>query len=78
MQVTDTLPKRPVWGMLGAAPDTVATAIAAWGHLVILGNEDGLLSRWDTRTGRTMSIATNQVQLSPFVPASKSNEMPKV
>ena len=72
--MTDTKPKRPVWGVLGGAPDSQATAIAAWGQLVILGNADGSLSSWDTTTGRTFTVTTNQgtvrrLQLAP--PASQ-------
>jgi len=68
-QVTDTKPKRPVWG-LGGAPDGATTAISAWGHLVMLGNEEGLLSRWDTVSGRTTSILTNQATFRSILPRS--------
>ncbi|KAK9829709.1 hypothetical protein WJX72_007460 [[Myrmecia] bisecta] len=58
-KVTDTKPKRPMWGLLAGA-ESVATAIASWGNLVILGDADGNLNRWDTATGRITTISTGQ------------------
>ena len=59
-QVADAKPKRPFWTS-GVQPDSIVTAMAAWGHLMLLGNDDGLLSVWDTNTGRTVGVETNQV-----------------
>lgn len=41
-KVTDTRPKRPIWGALAAA-EVVATAVASYGSLVIFGDADGAL-----------------------------------
>ena len=41
--------------------ESATTAIAAWGTLVIIGDADGTISRWETTTGRVHSIATTQV-----------------
>ena len=48
-QVTDCKPKRPNWGMLSGG-EVHSTTIAAWGHLVLLGDADGNLNKWDTTT----------------------------
>lgn len=48
-QVTDCKPKRPNWGMLSSG-EVHSTTIAAWGHLVLLGDADGNLNKWDTTT----------------------------
>ncbi|KAA6419923.1 MAG: hypothetical protein FRX49_10113 [Trebouxia sp. A1-2] len=58
-KVTDCKPKRPNWGMLSGG-EVHSTTIAAWGHLVLLGDADGNLNKWDTTTGRVTSIATGQ------------------
>ena len=60
-QVTDTKPKRPTWGLMSSTSEGVATAIAAWGHLVIMGDTEGNLNRWDTQTGRISTVQTTQV-----------------
>ena len=49
LQVSDTKPKRPQWGLLSSG-EVHTTTIAAWAHLVILGDADGNLNRWDTTT----------------------------
>jgi len=36
--------------------DAVATAIAAWGHTVVLGDSWGQLGVWDTLSGRTTTM----------------------
>jgi len=38
--------------------DAVATAIAAWGHTVVLGDSWGQLGVWDTLTGKTTTMPT--------------------
>ena len=48
-QVSDCKPKRPNWGMLSSG-EVHSTTIAAWGHLVLLGDADGNLNKWDTTT----------------------------
>ena len=63
MQVTDTKPKRPSWGLMSSSSEVVATAIAAWGHFVIMGDTEGSLNRWDTQTGRISTVQTTQVRL---------------
>ena len=78
LQVTDTKPKRPSWGLMSSSSEGVATAIAAWGHFVIMGDTEGSLNRWDTQTGRISTMQTTQVQqcktglscmVRPWVPA---------
>ncbi|BDA45713.1 probable WD repeat-containing protein 11 at C-terminar half [Coccomyxa sp. Obi] len=59
-KVTDTKPKRPSWGLMSSSSEGVATAIAAWGHLVIMGDTEGSLNRWDTQTGRISAVQTTQ------------------
>ena len=49
VQVADVKPKRPNWGMLSSG-EVHSTTIAAWGHLVLLGDADGNLNKWDTTT----------------------------
>ena len=49
LQVTDCKPKRPNWGMLSSG-EVHSTTIAAWGNLVLLGDADGNLNKWDTTT----------------------------
>ena len=69
MQVTDTKPKRPSWGLMSSSSEGVATAIAAWGHFVIMGDTEGSLNRWDTQSGRISTVQTTQVpscQVSGF------------
>ena len=66
MQVTDTKPKRPSWGLMSSSSEGVATAIAAWGHFVIMGDTEGSLNRWDTQTGRISTVQTTQVALAPL------------
>ena len=61
-QVSDAKPVRPAWGSLAAGAEGVATAIAAWGSLVVLGDADGNLNRWDTATGRITTLATPYVR----------------
>ena len=61
LQVTDTKPKRPSWGLMSSSSEGVATAIAAWGHFVIMGDTEGSLNRWDTQTGRISTVQTTQV-----------------
>ena len=39
-QVTDTKPKRPTAGVMDGG-DVMATAVAAWGSLVIFGDTEG-------------------------------------
>ena len=51
-QVIDCKPKRPNWGMLSSG-EVHSTTIAAWGHLVLLGDADGNLNKWDTTTSVT-------------------------
>ena len=63
VQVTDTKPKRPSWGLMSSSSEGVATAIAAWGHFVIMGDTEGSLNRWDTQTGRISTVQTTQVCL---------------
>ncbi|KAL3161421.1 hypothetical protein ABBQ32_010311 [Trebouxia sp. C0010 RCD-2024] len=58
-KVTDCKPKKPNWGMRSSG-EVHSTTIAAWGHLVLLGDADGNLNKWDTTTGRVTSIATGQ------------------
>ena len=65
MQVTDTKPKRPSWGLMSSSSEGVATAIAAWGHFVIMGDTEGSLNRWDTQTGRISTVQTTQVRPCP-------------
>lgn len=62
LQVTDTKPKRPSWGLMSSSSEGVATAIAAWGHLVIMGDTEGSLNRWDTQTGRISAVQTTQAR----------------
>ncbi|KAK9845313.1 hypothetical protein WJX81_003317 [Elliptochloris bilobata] len=57
-KVSDAKPVRPAWGSLAAGAEGVATAIAAWGSLVVMGDADGNLNRWDTATGRMSTLAT--------------------
>jgi len=64
-QVTDAKPVRPSWGAVGAGAEGVATAIAAWGSLVVMGDADGNINRWDTATGRIVSLATQYVRARP-------------
>ena len=59
-QVSDTKPKRPMWGALSGG-DLVGTGIAAWGSLVILGDAEGNIHRWNTSTGKVTTISTHQV-----------------
>ncbi len=47
--MTDCKPKRPNWGMLSSG-EVHSTTIAAWGHLVLMGDADGNLNKWDTTT----------------------------
>ena len=47
--MTDCKPKRPNWGMLSGG-EVHSTTIAAWGHLVLMGDADGNLNKWDTTT----------------------------
>lgn len=61
-QVSDAKPVRPAWGSLAAGAEGVATAITAWGSLVVLGDADGNLNRWDTATGRITTLATPYVR----------------
>ncbi len=49
-----------MWGALSGG-DIIGTGIAAWGKLVILGDAEGNIHRWDTSTGRVTTIATHQV-----------------
>jgi hypothetical protein len=65
-QVTDTKPKRPSWGLMSSTSEGVATAIAAWGHLVIMGDTEGNLNRWDTQTGRISTVSTTQASFPHF------------
>ena len=60
--MSDAKPVRPAWGSLAAGAEGVATAIAAWGSLVVLGDADGNLNRWDTATGRITTLATPYVR----------------
>jgi len=66
--VTDAKPVRPSWGAVGAGAEGVATAIAAWGSLVVMGDADGNINRWDTATGRIVSLATPYVRARPALP----------
>ena len=81
-QVTDTKPKRPSWGLMSSSSEGVATAIAAWGHFVIMGDTEGSLNRWDTQTGRISTVQTTQVCQHTFlypygaVPQSSSQAVP--
>lgn len=60
--MSDAKPVRPHWGTLAAGAEGVATAIAAWGSLVVMGDADGNLNRWDTATGRMSTLATPYVR----------------
>lgn len=67
MQIRDTKAKRPVVnssasGSIEGAP----TALVGWGHLVLIGTDTGILYRWDTITGHTTSIFTNQASYDLF------------
>ena len=46
---------------MSSSSEGVATAIAAWGHFVIMGDTEGSLNRWDTQTGRISTVQTTQV-----------------
>ena len=41
--------------------DNVATAIAAMGYTVVLGDKEGNLHRWELATGRVSTIPVGQV-----------------
>ncbi len=69
LQVTDTKPKRPSWGLMSSSSEGVATAIAAWGHFVIMGDTEGSLNRWDTQTGRISTVQTTQVRPFKIAPS---------
>lgn len=60
-QVSDTKPKRPQWPLMSGASEAITTAVASWGHLVLLGDAEGNLSRWDTTTGKVSTIPSSQV-----------------
>ena len=59
--MTDTKPKRPSWSGLPLGGDNVATAIAALGYTVVLGDKEGNLHRWELATGRVSSTPCGQV-----------------
>ncbi|KAK9863395.1 hypothetical protein WJX84_011255 [Apatococcus fuscideae] len=61
-KVSDTKPKRPMWGALSGG-DLIGTGIAAWGNLVVLGDAEGNIHRWDTSTGKVTTISTHQGQV---------------
>ncbi len=63
-QVTDCKPKRPNWGMLSGG-EVHSTTIAAWGHLVLLGDADGNLNKWDTTTSVHRSVLAALMIASP-------------
>ena len=60
-QVSDAKPKRPMWGALSGG-DIIGTGIAAWGALVILGDAEGNIHRWDISSGKVSTIPTHQVR----------------
>eukprot|EP00884_Botryococcus_braunii_P018245 jgi/Botrbrau1/5103/Bobra.0128s0014.1 len=69
-KVSDTKPKRPQWPLMSGASEAITTAVAGWGHIVLLGDADGNLSRWDTLTGKVSTISSTQgavrrIQLAP-------------
>ncbi|KAK9867753.1 hypothetical protein WJX84_002654 [Apatococcus fuscideae] len=61
-KVSDTKPKRPMWGALSGG-DIIGTGIAAWGRLVVLGDAEGNIHRWDTSSGKVTTVATHQGQV---------------
>lgn len=57
--MTDTRPRRP--SNSPAPGDSVASAVAAVGRLLVLGDADGTLLAWDTATGTCSALATGGV-----------------
>lgn len=55
---------------MSSSSEGVATAIAAWGHLVIMGDTEGSLNRWDTQTGRMSTVQTTQVRRHTYILAA--------
>jgi hypothetical protein len=63
LQVSDTKPKRPQWPLMSGASEAITTAVAGWGHIVLLGDAEGNLSRWDTLSGKVSTIPSTQARI---------------
>ena len=59
--MTDSKPARPAWQGPGIGPENPGTAIAAWGNLVLVGDREGAVHRWNTRTGAVQTTNIGQV-----------------
>ena len=53
---------RPPFAMHAQPLQTAATSLVAWGRNVVLGDNEGRLTLWDTATGRGSSVDTGWVR----------------